>query len=216
MQRAPAQAPKKRSMALSWRAGCLIVWALGLLALLALAVVLFVVQPDLSQWLAGLRPKSACDPAQLSIGGMTLRIQELARAADGSIPFPADSQGSAYWIEGTTPEYVFALSPSIENLKLAASVKPGDVARITWTDCSSAVYTVRGVEVTSSHAPDLFDKPGAGLTVFVQADASGTGVALRSELVQAFAAPTQPAEGQPSLTINVPNQATATILPTST
>jgi hypothetical protein len=175
--------------AASWRMGCLVVWGAGVLCLLALAVALFVVRPDPSQWLAGLKPKSACDPAQLSIGGMTLRIQELARSADGSIPFPADGQGSAYWIEGTTPHYVIALSPAIENLKLVASVKEGDVARITWTDCSSAAYAIRAVEVTTSHASDLFDKPGVGLTVFVQADASGTGVALRSDLVQAFAAP---------------------------
>jgi hypothetical protein len=192
MPPAPVRAPEMKLTAASWRLGCLVVWGLGVLCLLALAVALFVVQPDPSQWLAGLKPKSACDPAQLSIGGMTFRIQELARSADGSIPFPADSQGAAYWIEGTTPHYVFALSPAIENLKLAASLKQGDVARITWTDCSSAVYAIRAVEVTTSHASDLFDKPGAGLTIFVQADASGTGVALRSELVQAFAAPPVP------------------------
>ena len=184
------RAPKMKLTTASWRMGCLVVWGLGVLCLLAVAVALFVVRPDPSQWLAALKPKSACDPAQLSIGGMTFRIQELARSEDGAIPFPADTGGTVYWIEGTTPHYVFALSPAIENLKLAASVKEGDAAKVTWTDCSSAVYSLRAVEVTSSHAPDLFNKPGTGLTVFVQANASGRGVALRSELVQAFAAPT--------------------------
>ena len=147
---------------------------------------MFLLRPQLARLLATPVPTPPCVEPTLSVGAAQFHIQSIARLADGSLSFPADSDGVAYWVEGTSPQYVFALSPAPDHLKLAAALKQGEVAKIAWADCTSELYAVSAIEVADASAPGFFEAPGAGLTVFVQADPSGTGMAIRAERPEAF------------------------------
>src|SRR5436305_14677242 len=87
-------------------------------------------------------PTPPCGQPSLTLGAAKFRIETLARAADGSLAVPPDKPGLAYWIEGTNAHYVFALSPTADNLALNGSLKRGDAVRIAWGHCRSEDFAV--------------------------------------------------------------------------
>jgi len=138
-------------------------------------------------------PTPRCVEPTLTLGSAKYRIESLARAADGSFVVPPDKPNLAYWIEGTSARYVFALSPTPNNLTLKDTVKNGDPATIVWADCGSDEYVVSGLEVGPQNYPALLDQSSPGIAVFVQA-------APPSQLVFKGARPTPQAPQAPSPT----------------
>lgn len=162
------------------------------LALLACVGLAFLLRPQLSQLLAGRRLPPACEGPSLTIREASFPIQDLLRAADGSLPFPEDSQDVAYRVQPVGPQLLLALSPNDEHLLLAASLMAGESARITREDCSGEVFAITAVTPANWSAPETLGSPSAGLVIFAQGDQSGVGFAIQGELIMALAAPTEP------------------------
>jgi hypothetical protein len=146
--------------------------ALGLVA--AVVAGLFYVDPQILARLTP-TPTPACVQPTLTLGTAKFRIQSLARAADGSVTAPADTPDVAYWVDGTQPNYVFALSPAQNNLALKTTLKNGDKATIVWAYCGTEEYVVKAVESGKLDTAKLLDKPASGIAVFVQPGASAEG-----------------------------------------
>ena len=126
-------------------------------------------------------PTPACVEPKLSLGTASFRIQSLARTPDGSVQVPPDTPGVAYWVEGTSPKYVFALSPTGENQNFGMSVKPGDIVTIVWADCGAETYAVTGTETVSLDLPALLDQPASGFTLFIRPTGSPAILVIHAE-----------------------------------
>jgi hypothetical protein len=109
---------------------------------------------------------------------------------------PADSLDVAYWVEGTQPNYVFALSPAPNNLALKTALKVGDKAAIVWADCGTEEYAVKAVESGLPNDSTLFDKSAGGIAILVQPGPSAEGFVVRGGRPGAQSAETSiPSEG---------------------
>jgi hypothetical protein len=83
----------------------------------------------------------------------------------------------AYWVEGTVINYVFALSPSAENLALRDTLKVGDEATITWADCMTDTYQVESVESSVPDLASLTAQSSGGLTAYA-GEPGGSGLLI--------------------------------------
>jgi len=114
-------------------------------------------------------PTPPCVSPVLTLGTATFQIQSIKPASDGSITIPSGSTDIAYWIEGTTSHYVFALSPTLNHPALQDTLKAGDPAIIKWGDCSLDEYVVDSVESGQPDMTTLLDQSTPGITIFIQA-----------------------------------------------
>lgn len=147
----------------------------------------------LAKLLARPTPTPRCVEPTLTLGAAKYRIESLARAANGSFVVPPDKPSIAYWVEGTNARYVFAVSPTPNNLALKDTVKNGDPATIVWADCGSDEYVVTALETGPQNYPALLDQSSPGIAIFVQAEPA-------SQLVFKGARPTPQASESPSPT----------------
>jgi hypothetical protein len=135
-----------------------------------------------------------CSPPTLVLGTETLQIQIITPAADGSLTVPLATSGIAYWVEGTSTNYAFVLSPTEENIALLSTLIPGSTATATWSDCDSTTYNLSAPQESSLSAAAAPNPSSEGIVVFVETDPSGTGFALTGELT-----------GQEITTFNTPS-----------
>ena len=112
-------------------------------------------------------PTPACVEPILNLGAAKFKIESVAQAADGGLPATANVPGTAYWIEGTNVNYVFALSPASGGPALESAASPGAEARITWADCMTDTYTIETVRAGLPDAAALLDQTAGGVTAFV-------------------------------------------------
>src|ERR1700752_1052243 len=120
---------------------------MGVGIVLLLALVLFLFRGNIFQALAPSTetpiiptmfiPTPDCGSRTLVLGKATFQIQNITRAPDGSLPVPTDTSGVAYWVEGTSTNYVFVLSPTPDNLALMSTITVGSTAKATWKNCNS-------------------------------------------------------------------------------
>jgi hypothetical protein len=166
------------------------------ISILAIFVALLIPQSraQLVRFLTPLPPTPPCIQPTIAIGPASFRIEMLKLAQDGSLVVPADSTGIAYWIEGTSPSYVFALSPTADDFAILASVKVGDISTIQWGDCSQESYVVGVIE---NGRPDLSTLLAAhGMTVYAIDNATGLGMVISNS-----------PEGAAPLETNIPEEA---------
>jgi len=135
--------------------------------------------PQLAARLAPPVPTPQCVQPTLTLGAAVFTIESLAHAADGSVVLPADEPGVAYWIEGTSVNYVFALSTAPDNLALRSALKAGDEATIVWADCGTDEYVVKSLETGVTDMATLTDQSAGGVTVFVQSGPGGEGFTIK-------------------------------------
>jgi hypothetical protein len=128
-----------------------------------------------------------CGAPTLTLGAVTYHIEALPHGADGSISVPANIPGTAYWIDGSEPNYIFALSPTPQNLMALAVLKPGDPAVVTWSNCNSTTYTLS----TPEQAPqdeaafiNQLDPSALGIAVLVQNTPSNPGLLVKGGLAE--------------------------------
>ena len=119
-----------------------------------------------------------CSPPTLVLGTETFQIQIITPAADGSLTVPLATSGIAYWVEGTSTNYAFVLSPTEENIALLSTLTPGSTATATWSDCDSTTYNLSAPQESSLTAAAAPDPSSEGIVVFVETDPSGAGFAL--------------------------------------
>jgi hypothetical protein len=117
-------------------------------------------------------PTPQCIQPTLTLGALNYRIEPVTRPANSFPNIPKRKKDVAYWVEDTTVNYVFALSPTKDNLALNSVLKAGDPAIISWADCSKDEYTVKSVETAQTNDLKLFDQSTGGLTIYVQTNDS--------------------------------------------
>jgi hypothetical protein len=120
-------------------------------------------------------PTQDCSPPTLTLDATTLQIENMSRAADGSLNLPLGTSGLAYWIEGTNTNYIFVLPPLPENLAVMSTITVESPVTVTWSNCNSSTYTVSVPQQGSWNDSTLTDQSKEGITVFFQTDASGAG-----------------------------------------
>ena len=72
-------------------------------------------------------PTPPCVEPRLQLGQATFPVEVKARPANGVLPTLAGKPGVAFWLDGTSAPYVFALDPTPASLALTASLAAGDV-----------------------------------------------------------------------------------------
>lgn len=117
-------------------------------------------------------PTPQCVEPTLTLGTAKYRVDSVTREKDTFPEIPKNKKGGAFWVEGTTVNYVFGLGPDKDNLALNSVLKAGDPAVIVWADCSTDEYVVKSVETTTSDDLSIFDQSSGGITVYVQDSSS--------------------------------------------
>jgi hypothetical protein len=123
-----------------------------------------------------------CGTPTLTIGATTYQIQMFDPAPDGSLTVPAGMPGVAYWVRGTDLNRVFVLDSSPENLALLSSLSTGGEVTVTLANCNSSTHALAAPVQGSINAASLPDQAAEGVTLFFQADASGSGFILSGDL----------------------------------
>jgi hypothetical protein len=126
--------------------------------------------------------QTTCGSSVLKIGESTYQIKTIKPKEDGSLKIPSNKPDIAYWIEGTNKNYVFALSPTENNLALQNSLQGQEEATITWDNCNSTTYKLSAPQAGIPDNNTLLDQSVSGLTLFVQLNSSSAGFLIKGEL----------------------------------
>lgn len=130
-------------------------------------------------------PTLNCGEPVLTIGTANLRIQTVEAAADGTFNIPTESDSEAYWLNGTTTNYVFALSPTPDNLALGETLTAGELVSITWANCEVTTFTLAAPELGSSFDLTNSNQPKAGIILFIQNAPAGEGFVVKGSPMEA-------------------------------
>lgn len=130
-------------------------------------------------------PTQDCAPPRLTLGEASYRIETLKPGADGAWNVPPDTPGIAYWLEGSGTNYVFALSPTPDNLAALAEMKAGGQASVTWANCNATTYDLSAPmqapqDMTAFIAQ--LDPAAPGLTVIIPLLPPNPGLLLQGGL----------------------------------
>lgn len=129
-----------------------------------------------------------CGPSTLKIGAAAYEIETIRPEADGSWDIPANKPATAYWMEGTNTNQVFALAPTEDNLALVSSLQNGDPIVVSWENCNASTYNLSAIETTVPENAVLLDQSVSQVTIFVRTDSSSGFVltgALSGETINA-------------------------------
>ncbi len=144
-------------------------------------------------------PTPDCGAPTLTIGPSTFTIQTIQPSSNNFLDVPPDSRKTAFWMDGTTANYVFVISPAADNLALESSFLDsvaGQTAKVTWTNCNSASYTLSAGQASSVADAKLPDQSSPGITLFFEKDASGTLVVVKGDASgEVITIPDTPAPG---------------------
>lgn len=166
-----------------WRAVSILLITLLGLGILAIAVGYVFFRPQLMQFFAGSSTATTCSPT-LALGNQTFTIQPIKPGRDGTLKTPSGHPDRAYWVEGTDTNAVFVLGSAPETLAVAAALKAGDSALVTWANCNSIDYTLSSPFAGRLENIDYADQSVSQLIVFIQTDTAGNGFLVRGELAQ--------------------------------
>ena len=131
------------------------------------------------------RPPSAnpgCVESLLVVGPATFRIQSADLAAGGTLPAAPQDPGTALWVGGTSPNFVFLLNPSTQNQYTLASLQPGAVVRIRWADCTQEIYAMRSLDVRPDFNLAQVGPSRGGITLVLFMDAGGQAIVVTGEM----------------------------------
>jgi hypothetical protein len=118
-------------------------------------------------------PTPQCIEPSIKLGDAKFRVDSISREADTFPEIPKRNGDTAFWVEGTTVNYVFGLSSTKDNLALDTILKTDDPIVIAWADCSTDEYVVSSVDTAEASDLNIFDQSSGGVTVYVQGE-SGT------------------------------------------
>ncbi len=162
--------------------------AIAVLALLLLAGIIF--RSQIGGFFGPHVPPPPCGAAALQVRGLTFRMQNLAANAQ----VPAGKPGVAYWIQGTTAHYVFALSPTGDSRLLADQFVLGDRIKIAWGDCTSEEFIITSIQPSVPAQAALLDQSAPGMTIFVPSSNGSSGWSLIGKRPETIAAPPRETE----------------------
>jgi len=175
-----------------------IIWVISALVLLAIIAGLTVL------WLTNRQTQQGCNPPKLVIGANQYTIETIQRESDGSLNVPANEPNTAFWVDGTNTNQVFALSPTANNLALQTSLKSGDTATVTWGNCNTTTYSLTDPQLGLPDNAALLDQSTSQVTIFLQPGLSTAGFVIEGELaeetIQSFNTP-NPSETQAEISL---------------
>ncbi len=150
---------------------------LGLGVLLLLGLLAYAFRGNIMQFAVATTqtpaaPTPQCIEPTLTLGTNTFHVKTIPNNPNVFPVLPQNKPDNAYWVEGTTVNYVFGLSPVGNNLTLNTSLKAGDPMVINWGDCSKDEYVVKSVDIGQPDDLNIFDQSTGGITVYVQISAS--------------------------------------------
>ena len=129
-------------------------------------------------------PTVDCSPPTLVLGATSYQIENVSLSADGTISVAPDVNGTAYWVEGTGPQYIFMLSPTVENLNLLTSLPEGISATATWSNCNSTTFTLSAPQPGDLEITYLPEQSTASILIFLQLDPTGEGFMVGGSLAE--------------------------------
>ena len=132
-------------------------------------------------------PTPDCGSPTLLLGSNTFQIETIKPGSDGSLIVPADTSGTAYWVEGTDTNVIFVLGSTPENQALLSTITAGSVAKVTLANCNSTTYNLFVPEQNPASVSTLLDQANqstSGVTIFVQTDPSTASFVVRGELTE--------------------------------
>jgi hypothetical protein len=135
------------------------------------------------QFLGFGQSENACGPSTLTVGEAVYEIKAIKPKSDVSLNIPANQPDNAFWVEGTTTNQVFGLSPTENNLALASSLKTGDTVRVNWENCNTADYQLSTLQ-PGIPEDSLLDQSVAQVTIFVRSDDPSAGFVAIAELTE--------------------------------
>ena len=127
-------------------------------------------------------PTVDCSPPTLVLGATSYQIENVTLSADGTISVPPDVNGTAYWVEGTGLQYIFMLSPTVENLNLLTSLPEGISATASWSNCNSTTFTLSAPQPGDLEITYLPEQSAASILIFLQLDPTGEGFMVSGEM----------------------------------
>lgn len=139
--------------------------------------------------LAPVIPTPQCIEPTLTLGATTFHVKSIPSDLGSYPSIPQDTADAAYWLEGTTINYVFALSPTSNNLILNTTLKAGDLAVINWADCSKDDYVVKSIDTLSPSDLNILDQTTGGITVYVRTDSSSLVIRGEHPIIQSAETP---------------------------
>jgi hypothetical protein len=98
------------------------------------------------------------------------------------LKIPQDQPGTAFWVEGTNTNQIFGLSQIEDSQNLQDSLKKGNTATVTWSNCNSITYVLGDALPEAQDNASLMDQAIFGITVLVPPGASASGFAVRGVL----------------------------------
>src|SRR4030095_7825890 len=107
--------------------------------------------------------KPPCDQSVLKIGTNTYQIKSIETKKDGTLKIPSDTPDKAYWVDKTEINYVFALSPTENNLALQNSLQMDESASITWENCNTVTFKLSAPQVGVPDRSSLLDQSTSGI-----------------------------------------------------
>jgi hypothetical protein len=146
----------------------------GLAAVLSL---LFLRSQLTSLW-QGFIPVTGCQ-SSLAIGAHTYQVRSIQPDSDGNYAIPANQPGRAYYVEGTSSNYVFFLSPVSENLTFMTGLPTGEAGTVTWSNCNTNSYHLFQPLAQILNMPALLDQSLPGITIILPWSGSTSGFVLK-------------------------------------
>jgi len=147
---------------------------------LCIVFMLFAILVTSCQFL-GFGEKPPCDQSVLKIGESTYQIKSIETKKDGTLKIPSNTPDKAYWVDNTETNYVFALSPTENNLAFQNSLQADESASITWENCNTVTFKLSAPQADMPDHSILMDQSTSGITIFVQQEAA-KGFVIKGEL----------------------------------
>ena len=126
--------------------------------------------------------EKGCGPSTLKIAEHSYQIKTVKPKKDGSLNIPSNKPDTAFWVDGTNTNQVFALSPTENNLALSSALKNGDPISVAWANCNSTKYTVSDLQTTVPVDSALVDQSTSQVTIFVRG--ASAGFVLKGDLAE--------------------------------
>ena len=125
-------------------------------------------------------PTLPCMQPTLLVGSRAFRIETVALKSDGSLPKVPKKAGTAWWVLGTQPDYVFILPQIRENLDAIPNLSAGAPLTITWADCGQEAFVVKAVSPRNPFLVEQVDQSASGATLVLPVDSKGTVMVVSS------------------------------------
>lgn len=128
--------------------------------------------------------ENPCGPSTLKIGDATYEIKTVKPKSNGALNIPENEPDHAFWVEGTTTNQVFGLSPTANNLALASALKTGTPVQVNWDNCNTADYQLSTLQPEVPEDSLLLDQSIAQVTIFVRSNETSAGFVATAELIE--------------------------------